>query len=176
MLSYNIEKTCRNFMDKYNINTPVSNCYELVEKMGGHITKEFIEDDALGFIEKYNDSFLIILNKDLDEPYDRIAIAQLIGIICLYTPYERNHEAWKDYSQEIVIDNKMFEDGLYFAKELFMPRCEFTAEFCKHITLTHKINLNCLVKIFNVPMGLVRERCADLKLIVTEKENNPRKK
>ena len=167
-----IELCCDNVRKKYNIIVPFEDGYELVYKMNGHIRESTeISDDCVGVIKKYNQSFWITLNANISEDCKKVAIAQLIGILCLYTPYENDEEMWNKYPEmNLEITEEMLENGLYFAKELLMPKYLFEVYFCENITIAHKINLKILANIFNVPVGLVRSRGIDLKMIVPKQE------
>lgn len=163
-----IERTCDKIRKKYNIVVPIDDGYELAYKMNGHVREsKDMPEEEVGLIRKYRDSFWITLNGNLTEVSKKIIIAQLIGVFCLYTPFNNDPEAWEKCPEiNIKITDDMMVNGLYFAKEILMPKYLFTPYFCENITIAHKINLRTLADIFNVPVELVRERGIDLNMIV----------
>lgn len=163
-----IEQICDKARKKFNILVPIDDGYELAYQMTGHIREDFnLPKNTVGTIKKYKESFWIVLSSELSEIQKKIAIAQLIGVFCLYTPFMNKGKDWDEFLEEpIELTNEKLLNGLYFAKEILMPRYLYEPYFCENISITHKVNLRVLSNIFNVPVELVRERGIDLNMII----------
>ena len=163
-----IEQICDNVRKKYNILVPIDDGYELAYQMKGHVREDAsLPKETVGIIKKYKESFWITLSSSLSETQKKIAIAQLIGVFCLYTPFINKDKDWEDFSTDSIdLTHEKLLNGLYFAKEILMPRYLYEPYFCENISITHKVNLRVLSNIFNVPIELVRERGIDLNMII----------
>lgn len=170
-----IELMCDKLRKKYNIIVPFDDGYEIAYAMHGHVREDsLLTDEQIGSIRKYNDSFWITINPKINEHGKKIIISQLIGILCLYTPFLTNQDEWNKYpTTEIDFNNDMLLNGYFFAKELLMPKYLFYNYFCKNITATRKINMRVMANIFKLPIELVKERSLDLKLIVAKPQEVP---
>ena len=83
-----IEQICDKARKKFNILVPIDDGYELAYQMTGHVREDFnLPKNTVGTIKKYKESFWIVLSSELSEIQKKIAIAQLIGVFCLYTPF-----------------------------------------------------------------------------------------
>lgn len=168
----NIAELCDEYRKKYNVIVPIDDPYELVYLVGGHIREKTDMGETVGDIKRYGNTFWITLNADLDDSCKVIAIAQMIGVLCLYTPYLKNEEEWMKYPEiNIKITEEMASKSYKFAKELLMPGYLFLRVFYANI-INNRINLKVLAKIFNLPLYFIKERCIDLGTIKDKSEQD----
>lgn len=140
---------------------PIKNFYELIEALGGKLENADLIEDA--HIEKYDNKFIIRVNKNNSELRNNFSIAHEIGHLILhmgYNPKEKKFE--KDFENNKVYyrygNSKEEYEANEFAGAFLMPESKFLEIVNNNTNNEKSCSINKVSQYFNVSNQAVISR------------------
>lgn len=142
-------------------NTPIQNFDKLIEDLGGRLEEVDLVEDA--HIEKYDNKFIIRVNKNNSELRNNFSIAHEIGHLILHMAYNSKEKKFEKNFE----DNKIYYrygssreeyEANEFAGAFLMPESKFI-EIVNNNTNNEKLcSINKVSQYFNVSNQAVISR------------------
>lgn len=161
-ISQLIEQMAELIRQQYNIQIPITDIDQVVEKIGGKV----VEDPTLDYIsDAYirktgENTFEIAISPDQTETHRNIKIAKRLGDLFLHMGFHTTLDKWTaqiDSIPYVLEDHKKQYQSLAFALAFLMPKEEFDQVLRKFL-VGENTNIRKTAEYFHVPITAVEER------------------
>lgn len=160
-----IENLAEDIIQFYNIDVPLKNIEDVVEKLGGNII--ITADKPDGVYKTHKDGFTIIYTPHIKEcERVRFRVAQELGHLFLHMKYQIDTEYWGSlpigYCLKTTQVCEEYQANI-FAEAFLLPKEAYANKLieCKD----KKVDINSLAEYFGVTYRLASDRAKHLKLI-----------
>lgn len=124
-----INNLTQDIIDLYDIQIPIQNIDDVVEKLGGRIEENFnIDNMSDGSIRKQNDSFIIFVSPFQSLERRKFTIAHELGHLFLHMGYKINSDLWNSQENATYYragDSLAEYQANEFAAALLMPKKKY---------------------------------------------------
>lgn len=156
-----INDLTEDILNKYNIEIPIEDINEVVEKLGGKVETDVSLFDKDGSVQKLGEGFVIFVSPHQSKQRMNFTIAHELGHLFLHMGYKTNFYRWQQQDNTTYYrsgDSQSEYQANEFAAAFLMPRKQYKDIMDKNTNDNDIVNTLEIAEYFGVSISAASNR------------------